>query len=151
MTSQTEYKIKCVLGMLGVDCHHRGIRVLSTMLRDYGMEVVYVGEYNTPETLVQSAVAEDADVIGISFFNGAHRFYMEQIMQLVKENHLDDVLVIIGGLIYEKDIPLLKSMGVAEVFGSGSRIEDIVNYIKAGVAKRKAPQARIGQKKSRRK
>jgi methylmalonyl-CoA mutase C-terminal domain/subunit len=124
-----EGKIKILLAKVGLDGHDRGIRVLSVMLRDAGMEVIYPGLHQTPETLVGAAIEEDVDVIGISYLSGGELSQTPKIVQLMKDNTMDDVLLLVGGVFPKEEIPILKEMGVDEVF-MGSSTQLIIDYIK---------------------
>jgi methylmalonyl-CoA mutase C-terminal domain/subunit len=124
-----ERKIKILLAKVGLDGHDRGIRVLSVMLRDAGMEVIYPGLHQTPETLVGAAIEEDVDVIGISYLSGGELSQTPKIVQLMKDNTMDDVLLLVGGVFPKEEIPILKEMGVDEVF-MGSSTQLIIDYIK---------------------
>lgn len=133
MSSET--KIKVLIAKLGLDGHDRGVRVLSVMLREAGMEVVYLGLYQTPEGVVKAAVEEDADVIGLSYLSGGELVYTPKIIQLVKENNLHDVLLLVGGVFPKEEIPMLKEMGVDEVF-MGSLTPPIIDYIRNNVKRK---------------
>ena len=113
----------------GLDGHDRGAKVMVRALRDAGMEVIYTGIRQTPEQIVEAAVQEDVDVVGLSILSGAHMTLFPKITRLLKERGMDDVLVIGGGIIPEEDIPAMKEAGIAEVFGPGTPIETIVKYI----------------------
>ncbi|MEW6200830.1 MAG: cobalamin B12-binding domain-containing protein [bacterium] len=123
--------IKVLMAKISLDGHDRGIKVVSRMLRDAGMDVVYLGTHLTPESVIQAAIQEDVDVIGLSFLSGEHLTCVEKIAKLTKEHGLEDVLFIVGGVIPQQDIPSLKKLGVDEVFPAGTMIEDIENYIKS--------------------
>lgn len=125
-------QIKVVMAKLGLDIHWRGALVVSRMLRDEGMEVVYLGN-QFPEQIVESAIQEGADVIGLSTLGGNHLTLGPKVVEIAKEKGLDDVLIIMGGVIPDEDIPKLKEKGIAEVFGPESRIEDIANLIRSKV------------------
>lgn len=121
-------KIKVIISMIGLDDHIVGGVVVSSILRDAGMEVVYLGTYQTPEMIVQAAIQENVDVIGISS-HGSNYSQIVELMDLLRKNDMKDVLVICGGTIPKKQIPKLKGKGVAEVFAPQSTPESIVNYI----------------------
>ena len=125
-----ERKTKVLLAKVGLDGHDRGIRVLSVMLRDAGMEVIYLGLHQTPETLVGAAIEEDVDVIGVSYLSGGELSQTPKIVQLMKDNTMDDVLLLVGGVFPKEEIPILKEMGVDEVFMSSST-QLIIDYIKS--------------------
>ncbi len=125
-------RIKVVMAKLGLDIHWRGAVAVSRMLRDYGMEVVYLGN-QFPEQIVEAAIQEDADVVGLSTLGGNHNTLGPKVVRLLKEKGLDDVLVLLGGVIPPQDIPALKKAGIAEVFGPESRIEEIVSFIRSNL------------------
>lgn len=114
----------------GLDGHDRGARVVSALLREAGMEVIYVGMYQTPQMIVQAAIEEDVDVIGLSSLSGEHLSFTPKVVELLKEKKLGDTLLIMGGVIPTEDIPRLKEMGVAEVFIAGSLTKSIVEFIR---------------------
>ena len=122
-------KIKIVVSKVGLDGHDRGAKVVASLLKEAGMEVVYLGMYQNPEGIVQAAIDEDADVIGVSYLSGEHLVFTPKIVQEMKENDLDDILFIVGGSFPPEDIPVMKAMGVDEVFRGGSLTESFVNYI----------------------
>jgi methylmalonyl-CoA mutase C-terminal domain/subunit len=123
-------KIRVLTAKPGLDGHDRGIKVIAHALMDAGMEVIYTGLRQSPEQIVETAIQEDVDVIALSILSGAHDFLFPRIMELLKEKGVDDVLVIGGGIIPDEDIPILKEIGIAEVFGPGTYTDDIVKYIK---------------------
>jgi len=123
-------KIKVIVSKVGLDGHDRGAKVVASLLREAGLEVVYLGLYQTPEGIIQAAVDEDADVIGLSYLSGEHLVYTPKIVEEMRRNGLDDVLLLVGGSFPPEDIPLMKQMGVDEVFRGGSLTEDIVGYIR---------------------
>ncbi len=125
-----ERKIRVLIAKAGLDGHDRGAKVVAAALRDAGMEVIYTGLRQTPEMIVQAAIQEDVDVIGVSILSGAHMTIFPKIIKLMKEKGLDDVLLIGGGIIPDEDIPKLKEMGVAEIFTPGTLTTEIVNFIK---------------------
>lgn len=122
-------KIRVLAAKPGLDGHDRGIKVIANALMDAGMEVVYTGLRQSPEQIVETAIQEDVDVIALSILSGAHDFLFPRIMELLKEKGIDDILVIGGGIIPEEDIPSLKKIGIAQIFGPGTYTADIVNYI----------------------
>jgi methylmalonyl-CoA mutase C-terminal domain/subunit len=122
-------KIRVVIAKPGLDGHDRGAKVIARALRDAGMEVIYTGLRQTPEQIVGAALQEDADVIGLSILSGAHMHICPRIMELLKEKGLDDVLVVVGGIIPDVDIPRLNEMGVRGVFLPGTPMQDIVAFI----------------------
>jgi methylmalonyl-CoA mutase C-terminal domain/subunit len=123
-------RIRVLAAKPGLDGHDRGIKVIAHALMDAGMEVIYTGLRQSPEQIVETAIQEDVDVIALSILSGAHDFLFPRIMELLKEKGVDDVLVIGGGIIPDEDIPILKEIGIAEVFGPGTYTDDIVKYIK---------------------
>ena len=127
-------KIRVVIAKPGLDGHDRGAKVIARALRDAGMEVIYTGLRQTPEQIVAAALQEDADVIGLSILSGAHNSLCPRLMQLLREQGLDDVLVVLGGIIPDLDVPALQAMGVAAVFGPGTTTRDIVDFINGRLA-----------------
>ncbi len=128
-----EKKIRVLVAKPGLDGHDRGAKVICRSLRDAGFEVIYTGLRRTPEEIVSSAIQEDVDVIGLSILSGAHNVLFPKVMELLKEKGVDDITVIAGGIIPDKDIPFLKKIGVAETFLPGSSTEDIVRWIQENV------------------
>ncbi len=124
-------KIRVLVAKPGLDGHDRGAKVVVRGLRDVGMEVIYLGLRLTPEQIVEAAIQEDVDVIGLSCLSGAHMSLFPKTMELVRKKGLKDVLVVAGGIIPEKDIPQLKTVGIAEVFGPGTSIDKIAKFITA--------------------
>ena len=122
-------KIRVIISKVGLDGHDRGSKVVAALLREAGMEVVYLGMYQTPEGIVQAAIDEDVDVIGVSYLSGEHLVYTPKIVEEMKKNGLDDVLFLVGGSFPPEDIPVMKNMGVDEVFRGGSLTDSFVNYI----------------------
>jgi methylmalonyl-CoA mutase C-terminal domain/subunit len=118
-----------VIAKPGLDGHDRGAKVIARALRDAGMEVIYTGLRQTPEMVAAAALQEDADVIGLSILSGAHNHIAPQLMKLLKEKGLDDVLVVIGGIIPDLDIPKLKEIGVKGIFLPGTPMQDIIEFI----------------------
>ncbi len=129
-------KIRVVIAKPGLDGHDRGAKVIARALRDAGMEVIYTGLRQTPEQIVSAALQEDADVIGVSILSGAHMHICPRIMALLREKGLDDILVLVGGIIPDVDIPKLKEIGIDGVFLPGSPMRDIVEFITARVRPR---------------
>jgi len=123
--------IRVLVAKPGLDGHDRGAKVIARALRDAGMEVVYTGLRQTPEMIVNAALQEDVQVIGLSILSGAHNAIVPRIMELLREQGLADVLVIVGGIIPDEDAARLKQLGVAEVFQPGASLEKIVNFIRA--------------------
>jgi len=132
-----EGRIRVLVAKPGLDGHDRGAKVMVRALRDAGMEVIYTGIRQTPEQIVEAAVQEDVDVVGLSILSGAHMTLFPKITRLLKERGMDDVLVIGGGIIPEEDILALKQAGIAEVFGPGTPIQTIVKYINENVQMKK--------------
>lgn len=122
-------KIRVVIAKPGLDGHDRGAKVIARALRDAGMEVIYTGLRQTPEQIAAAALQEDADVIGLSILSGAHMHICPRLMELLKEKGLDHVVVLVGGIIPDQDIPKLKAMGIPGVFLPGSPMQDIVTFI----------------------
>jgi methylmalonyl-CoA mutase, C-terminal domain len=132
----TEQKIRVLVAKPGLDGHDRGAKVIARALRDAGMEVIYTGLRQTPEMVVNAALQEDVDVIGLSILSGAHNAIIPRVMELAKQHKMDDVLVLVGGIIPDQDIPALKQQGVAAVFQPGTPMDDIVKFIKENVKPR---------------
>jgi methylmalonyl-CoA mutase C-terminal domain/subunit len=130
-----EKKIRVLIAKPGLDGHDRGAKVICRALRDAGMEVIYTGLRRTPEEIVNSAVQEDAEVIGLSILSGAHLVLFPKIMRLLREHKASDILVIAGGIIPEKDIPKIKKIGIAEIFLPGTSTQEIVRWIEQRVGK----------------
>lgn len=131
-------KIRVVIAKPGLDGHDRGAKVIARALRDAGMEVIYTGLRQTPEQIVSAALQEDADVIGLSILSGAHNHIAPRLMELLKQKALEDVLVVIGGIIPDVDIPKLKAIGVKGVFLPGTPMQDIIEFINANARARTA-------------
>jgi len=132
--SPTARKIRVVVAKPGLDGHDRGAKIIARALRDAGMEVIYTGLHQTPEQIVETVIQEDADAVGLSILSGAHMTLVPRVAQLLSEQGADDVVLTVGGTIPADDIPELKRLGVAEVFGPGSSTEAIVDFIRAAVA-----------------
>ncbi|MBP8274982.1 MAG: cobalamin B12-binding domain-containing protein [Acidobacteria bacterium] len=129
-------KIRVVIAKPGLDGHDRGAKVIARALRDAGMEVIYTGLRQTPEMIVAAALQEDADVIGLSILSGAHMHICPKVMELLKAKGLDHVLVVIGGIIPDVDLPKLQGMGVKGIFLPGTPMQDIVDFINGHVSPR---------------
>jgi methylmalonyl-CoA mutase C-terminal domain/subunit len=127
------HPIKVVVGKPGLDGHDRGAKVVARALVEAGMEVVYLGLRQTAESIVSAAVDEDADVIGLSILSGAHNTIVPRVMDLLKQNKMDDVIVVVGGIIPNQDIDGLKQAGVAAIFQPGTAMDDIVQFIRTHV------------------
>lgn len=126
----SEPKIRVLVAKPGLDGHDRGAKVIARALRDAGMEVIYTGLRQTPEMIVDAALQEDVDVIGLSILSGAHMTIFPRIMELLHQNGLDDVLVIAGGTLPANDLPAIKEMGIQAVFGPGSSLKEITDFIR---------------------
>jgi methylmalonyl-CoA mutase C-terminal domain/subunit len=133
MSTSTDKKIRVVVAKPGLDGHDRGAKIIARALRDAGMEVIYTGLHQTPEQIVETVIQEDADAVGLSILSGAHMTLVPRVMELLKDQGIDDVLVTVGGTIPADDVPQLKAKGVAEVFGPGASTQDIVDFIRGGV------------------
>ena len=129
-------RIRVLVAKPGLDGHDRGAKIIARAFRDAGFEVVYTGLRQTPEQVVTAALQEDVDVIGLSVLSGAHMTLCPRIMELMKKEKLDDVLVLVGGIIPDQDIPKLKDLGVSEVFQPGVSTKDIIEYVRRNVGKR---------------
>ena len=128
-------KIRVLAAKPGLDGHDRGIKVLASALMDAGMEVIYTGLRQTPAQIVEAAIQEDVDVIAMSILSGAHDYHFPKVMELLKERGVDDILVLGGGIIPDEDIPRLKKVGIAEIFGPGTDTRDVVKFIKTNARK----------------
>ena len=131
--SPTEKKIRVVVAKPGLDGHDRGAKIIARALRDAGMEVIYTGLHQTPEQIVETVIQEDADAVGLSVLSGAHMTLVPRVLELFSEQGIDDVLVMVGGTIPAHDIPQLKQLGVAEVFGPGANTQQIAHFIREAV------------------
>ena len=129
----TGRRIRVVVAKPGLDGHDRGAKIIDRALRDAGMEVIYTGLHQTPEQIVETALQEDADAVGISILSGAHMTLVPKIAQLLKEQGAEDVCLVVGGTIPAYDIPDLKRLGVAEIFTPGSTVQEIIDFIQAAV------------------
>jgi methylmalonyl-CoA mutase C-terminal domain/subunit len=138
MEVKMERKIRVLIAKAGLDGHDRGAKVIAAALRDAGMEVIYTGLRQTPEMIVEAALQEDVDVIGISMLSGAHMTIFPKVLKLMKEKGLDDVLLTGGGIIPKEDIQKLKEMGVGELFTPGTPTTEIAEYIKKWFNEHKA-------------
>ena len=128
-----ERKIRVLVAKPGLDGHDRGAKVIARALRDAGMEVIYTGLRQTPEMIASAALQEDVDAVGISILSGAHNTLCPRIVQLLRENGMDDILVLVGGIVPQEDIVALKEIGVSEIFLPGTSTEDIVDFIRENV------------------
>jgi methylmalonyl-CoA mutase C-terminal domain/subunit len=131
-----EGRIRVLVAKPGLDGHDRGAKVIARALRDAGMEVIYTGLRQTPEMVVNAALQEDVDVIGMSILSGAHNAIVPRVVELMKEQKMDDVLVLVGGIIPDQDIPALKALGVKGVFQPGTPMDEIVHFIRENTAPR---------------
>ena len=132
-------RIRVLVAKPGLDGHDRGAKIVARALRDAGMEVIYSGLRQTPEQIVSAAVQEDVDAIGISILSGAHNTILPRICELLRDQDMTDVLVVVGGIIPDEDIPGLKQAGVAEVFQPGASTQDIVEFIQSHVQGKVSP------------
>ncbi len=130
----TERKIRILIGKAGLDGHDRGAKIVARTLRDAGHEVIYTGLHQTPEMIVETALQEDVDIIGISILSGAHNYIFPAIIKLLKEKELDNIAVFGGGIIPKDDIPTLKKAGVKEIFEPGTSTYEIVDWVKNNVS-----------------
>ena len=136
-----DLKIRVLVAKPGLDGHDRGAKVIARGLRDAGMEVIYTGLRQTPEMIVNAALQEDVHVIGLSILSGAHNVIVPRVMDLLKQNKMDDVLVVVGGIIPNQDVENLKEIGVAAIFQPGTSMDDIVQFIRSNVKPRGVPTA----------
>ena len=134
MTTQRANPIRVLVAKPGLDGHDRGAKVIARALRDAGMEVIYTGIRQTPQMVVQAAAQEDVAVLGLSILSGAHMELMPEVMRLLGEQGMDDVLVVLGGIVPEEDREPLANMGVSAVFGPGTSTNDIIEYINTNVS-----------------
>lgn len=128
-----ERKIRVLVAKPGLDGHDRGAKIIARALRDAGMEVIYTGLRQTPEMIASAALQEDVDAVGISILSGAHNTLCPRIVNLLRENGMDDTLVLVGGIVPQEDISVLKANGVSEIFLPGTNTEDIVKFIRENV------------------
>jgi methylmalonyl-CoA mutase C-terminal domain/subunit len=133
MAASTEKKIRVVVAKPGLDGHDRGAKIIARALRDAGMEVIYTGLHQTPEQIVETVIQEDADAVGLSILSGAHMTLVPRIMELLKEQGVDDVVVTVGGTIPSDDVVQLKELGVAEVFTPGAPTQQAIDFIRGAV------------------
>jgi methylmalonyl-CoA mutase cobalamin-binding domain/chain len=137
----TELKIRVVVAKPGLDGHDRGAKIIARALRDAGMEVIYTGLHQTPEQIVATVVQEDADAVGLSILSGAHMTLVPKVVELLRAEQADDVVLTVGGTIPADDIEELKQLGVAEVFTPGAPTQQIVDFIRDAVGDRRAEAA----------
>jgi methylmalonyl-CoA mutase, C-terminal domain len=133
MSAADQRKIRVVVAKPGLDGHDRGAKIIARALRDAGMEVIYTGLHQTPEQIVETVIQEDADAVGLSILSGAHMTLVPRILELMRAEGLDDVLVTVGGTIPGEDIEELKALGVAEVFTPGASAEAAIDFIRSSV------------------
>jgi len=131
-----ERRIRVLIAKPGLDGHDRGAKVVARALRDAGMEVIYTGLRQTPEMIVSAAIQEDVDAIGLSILSGAHMHYFREVKRLLEERGALDILLFGGGIIPDEDVPKLKELGVAAVFGPGTSTQEIVDFLKRAVPER---------------
>jgi methylmalonyl-CoA mutase C-terminal domain/subunit len=134
----SERKIRILVAKPGLDGHDRGVKIVARAYRDAGFEVIYTGLHQTPEQIVNTALQEDVDLIGLSCLSGAHMYLLPRVVELLKENKVEDIIVIVGGIIPKEDIPKLKKMGIKEIFLPGSSLSEIINWTRANVKPRHA-------------
>jgi methylmalonyl-CoA mutase, C-terminal domain len=133
---QSSRKIRVVVAKPGLDGHDRGAKIIARALRDAGMEVIYTGLHQTPEQIAETVIQEDADAIGLSILSGAHMTLVPRVVELLREQGVEDVLITVGGTIPADDVPELKKLGVAEVFTPGAATDEIVEFIRDGASRR---------------
>jgi methylmalonyl-CoA mutase C-terminal domain/subunit len=133
MSVTNDQKIRVLVAKPGLDGHDRGAKVIARALRDAGMEVIYTGLRQTPEMIVNAALQEDVDVIGLSILSGAHNAIVPRVMDLLRQHKMEDVMVVLGGTIPEQDLSLLTKAGVAAVFGPGTPMQEIITFIRKNV------------------
>ena len=136
-----EKKIRVLVAKPGLDGHDRGAKVIARALRDAGMEVIYTGLRQTPEMIVNASLQEDVDVIGLSILSGAHLAIVPRVIDLMKQHKMDDVIVVVGGIIPDQDIEALTKAGVAGIFIPGTPMDEIVQFIRKNVRPRGVPAA----------
>jgi methylmalonyl-CoA mutase C-terminal domain/subunit len=141
MVAMGDSKIRVLVAKPGLDGHDRGAKVIARALRDAGMEVIYTGLRQTPEMIVNASLQEDVNVIGLSILSGAHNAIVPRVIDLLNQNKMDDVLLVIGGIIPNQDIENLKKLGVAAIFQPGTPMDDIVQFIRTNVKPRGVPTA----------
>jgi methylmalonyl-CoA mutase C-terminal domain/subunit len=129
----TGRKIRVVVAKPGLDGHDRGAKIIARALRDAGMEVIYTGLHQTPEQIVETVIQEDADAVGLSILSGAHMTLVPKIAELLREQGVDDVVLVVGGTIPSDDIPELKRLGVSEIFTPGAPVQEIIEFIRNSV------------------
>ena len=138
MPTETARKIRIVVAKPGLDGHDRGAKIIARALRDAGMEVIYTGLHQTPEQIAETVIQEDADAVGLSILSGAHMTLVPRVLELLREQGAEDVVVTLGGTIPADDIPELKKLGVAEIFTPGAPTDQIVDFVRQAVGDREA-------------
>jgi methylmalonyl-CoA mutase cobalamin-binding domain/chain len=133
MASSSEKKIRVVVAKPGLDGHDRGAKIIARALRDAGMEVIYTGLHQTPDQIVETVIQEDADAVGLSILSGAHMTLVPRILELLREQGIDDVVITVGGTIPSDDVVELKQLGVAEVFTPGASTQQVIDFIRGAV------------------
>ncbi len=136
MAATTEKKIRVVVAKPGLDGHDRGAKIIARALRDAGMEVIYTGLHQTPEQIVETVIQEDADAVGLSILSGAHMTLVPRVVELLREQGVDDVVVAVGGTIPGDDAEQLRALGVAAVFTPGTSTQEAIDFIRGAVARR---------------
>jgi methylmalonyl-CoA mutase C-terminal domain/subunit len=131
-------KIRVIVAKPGLDGHDRGAKVVARALRDAGMEVIYTGLRQTPDMIVEAAIQEDVDVVGLSILSGAHMTLVPRILEGLKANGMDDVIVTVGGIIPDDDVPRLNAIGIKGIFGPGTSMQEIVSFIQQAVVERES-------------
>ena len=131
-----ERKLRVLVGKPGLDGHDRGARIIARAFRDAGFEVVYTGLHQTPEEIVQAALQEDVDMIGLSSLAGAHNYLLPRVLELLKENKAEDIALVGGGIFPDADIVTLKQMGVKKLFTPGATLDDITNWVRENIKPR---------------
>lgn len=134
--AHVDRRIRVLIAKPGLDGHDRGAKVVARALRDAGMEVIYTGLRQTPEMIVSAAIQEDVDAIGLSILSGAHMHYFREVKRLLEEQGASDILLFGGGIIPDEDVPRLKALGVAAVFGPGTSTQEIVDFLKRAAPER---------------
>lgn len=131
-----ERKIRVLVAKPGLDGHDRGAKVIARAYRDAGMEVIYTGLHQTPESIAQAALEEDVDVVAMSILSGAHMTLVPRVINLIRQQGIEDILYLVGGIIPDDDVPLLKEVGVAGVFGPGADLDEIVEFTRMNVKRK---------------
>ena len=133
VTDTVTKRARLLIGKVGLDGHDRGVKIIARALRDAGYEVIYTGLHQTPEMVVNAAIQEDVDAIGLSILSGAHNTLLVKVMELLKEKQAEDIIVFGGGIIPDEDIPTLKKLGVKEIFTPGASIQSILDFVQKTV------------------